>query len=72
MRKSGIQKIKESNMDEKLKNIILESLRIIKELEEDIMRLEDKQLNDKEEKELQDLKCRQDELELTIRNIYLC
>ena len=72
MRKSGIQKIKESNMDEKLKNIILESSRIIKELEKDIMKLEDKQLNDKEEKELQDLKSRRDELELTIRNIYLC
>ena len=72
MRKSGIQKIKESNMDEKLKKIILESLEIIKELEKDIKKLEDRQLSDEDEKELQGLKARQDELDLTIRNIYLC
>ena len=71
MYKSGIQKIKESNMDEKLKSIILESLKIIKELEKDIKELEDKQLSNQDEKELSDLKARQDELDLTIRNIYL-
>lgn len=71
MYKSGIQKIKESNMDEKLKRFLIESYYIIKSLEKDIKELDKDEVSDKDKKEIQKLEKQKNDLDCAVRNIYL-